>query len=574
MELLAFIPEVVNPPNDNQNKPSIIDHKCNFINQNEKRNIFLTNGLFTDMRQWIRNLFIMSRKLPFARNILKSTAAVNYEINRQIKFYPYMIHPFSRFRVCWVMFLVTFTILALFVIPVLNAFYFEMQKDWYPITIFIDIIFLLDIILNFLTGYYDIQTRNVIFDMKIVAQKYFGSYFFLDLLTIFPEELIDYLVCGMENTKWYIPIFNFMKIITLRNIMKGTEYLKKTFRVSIKNYEIIKLTLIVSITIHWSACLEYYVPQAIHKSANLPGRKNSWILSEVMLSKTSRIQKYIFSLQRATTALVSSSHILPVFTLEDMILNLVLSMFGRLGFIYLLFKFVEISNLYYSSTKKRSKHLRQLREFMKMKELPENTQNRLLAYYDYYNKRNFDREKIIFSQVTPHLRQELILHRCKKLFDTVVLFQHLPQEIKIKVAESIEPKIYLPDDEIVKANTPGELFFYIVSGTVAVYSSKGKEICHLDDGCYFGDISLVMKNETRIASVYAIEICEMFVLSRDNFLQAINNYPGLLNRLQKVALQTLEFMNLPEESTNTEQTSFPMKSVNISNIRGSRGLFS
>lgn len=82
-----------------------------------------------------------------------------------------------------------------------------------------------------------------------------------------------------------------------------------------------------------------------------------------------------------------------------------------------------------------------------------------------------------------------------------------------------------------------------------------------------------MKNETRIASVYAIEICEMFILSRDNFLQAINNYPGLLNRLQKVALQTLEFMNLPEESSTEQTSSFP-RSVNISNIRGSRGLFS
>ncbi|XP_051160814.1 potassium/sodium hyperpolarization-activated cyclic nucleotide-gated channel 1-like [Leptopilina boulardi] len=540
MDLFTLIPEAVNPSIDSQ-KSSIIEHKCNFINQNEnKRNIFLTNGIFADFREWIKGLFILSRKNPFARNILKSTAAVNYEINRQIKFYPYMIHPFSRFRVCWIIFL-------------------------------IDTIFLFDIILTFLTGYYDIETRNVIFDPKIVAQKYIGSYFFLDLLTIFPEELIDYLICGMGDTKWYIPIFNFIKIITLRNILKGTEYLKKTFQVSLKNYEIIKLTLIISITIHWSACLEYYVPQAILKSGKLRERKNSWILSDIMIKKTSRIKKYIFCLQRATTALVSSTHILPVFALEDMILNLVLSILGRLGFIYLLFKFVQITSLVYSLSKKRNKHLQQLREFMKNKELPKTIQNRLLAYYDYYNKRNFDREKDVLSQVTPHLREELILHRCKKLFETVILFQNLPQSVVIKIAEFIEPKIYLPNDEIVKVNTPGETFFYIVSGTVAVYSNKGKEICHLDDGCYFGEIALVMENEMRIASVYTIERCEMLILTRENFLQAISNYPGLLNRLQKIALQRLEFINLPGESS-TDQNSIPIN-VNISNIRGSRGLF-
>lgn len=96
-------------------------------------------------------------------------------------------------------------------------------------------------------------------------------------------------------------------------------------------------------------------------------------------------------------------------------------------------------------------------------------------------------------------------------------------------------------------------------------------MCHLGDGCYFGEIALVMENETRIASVYAIETCELLILSRDNFHRAIAGYPGLLNRLQKIALQRLELMNLPGESS-AEQISFPM-SVNISNIRGSR-LFS
>ena len=42
---------------------------------------------------------------------------------------------------------------------------------------------------------------------------------------------------------------------------------------------------------------------------------------------------------------------------------------------------------------------------MYYKELPSETQRRLLAYCDYYNKKYFEREKNIISQVTPHLRQ-------------------------------------------------------------------------------------------------------------------------------------------------------------------------
>ena len=73
-----------------------------------------------------------------------------------------------------------------------------------------------------------------------------------------------------------------------------------------------------------------------------------------------------------------------------------------------------------------------------------------------------------------------------------------------------------------------------------------------------------MENETRIASVIAVETCLMYTLIRNDFLQAISGYPSLLNRLQKVALKRLALMLLPGEASR-EQISLP-QSVNISNI--------
>ena len=63
-----------------------------------------------------------------------------------------------------------FTIIALFIIPVLLAYYFNNHEDWFPITLFVDIIFLFDMIVTFATGYYDYETRIVILDPKIVAK--------------------------------------------------------------------------------------------------------------------------------------------------------------------------------------------------------------------------------------------------------------------------------------------------------------------------------------------------------------------------------------------------------------------
>nr|CAI5856527.1 unnamed protein product [Callosobruchus analis] len=45
--------------------------------------------------------------------------------------------------------------------------------------------------------------------------------------------------------------------------------------------------------------------------------------------------------------------------------------------------------------------------------------------------------------------------------------------------------------------------YFINYGTVAVYTPSGKEMCHLDDGAHFGEISILFK-ERRLGSVLAV----------------------------------------------------------------------
>lgn len=93
-------------------------------------------------------------------------------------------------------------------------------------------------------------------------------------------------------------------------------------------------------------------------------------------------------------------------------------------------------------------------------------------------------------------------------------------------------------------------------------------MCHLEDGSYFGEIALVMENEHRVASVVAIETCEILVVPREAFQQVIAPYPNLLSRLQKVALERLERTLLLDEIYKLEDPH--PRYINISNIRGKR----
>ena len=140
--------------------------------------------------------------------------------------------------------------------------------------------------------------------------------------------------------------------------------------------KMMKLTIIIIISMHWSACLVYYVPLVESKfnyimeeeskdpddldfvgalvirfislfsyillSFNYDNTKvkqnnrKSWLQSEVMQKRKTRLRKYILCLNRATISLVTSAHYLDVSTTEDKIMNFVLAIYGKIGCIYLL----------------------------------------------------------------------------------------------------------------------------------------------------------------------------------------------------------------------------------------------
>jgi CRP-like cAMP-binding protein len=69
-------------------------------------------------------------------------------------------------------------------------------------------------------------------------------------------------------------------------------------------------------------------------------------------------------------------------------------------------------------------------------------------------------------------------------------------------------------------------------GRAEVLSAEGNSIKILSDGSFFGEIALLFANR-RTATVQAITHCDMFVLTRRDFIQVLKRFP----RLAKVFLQ-------------------------------------
>lgn len=135
----------------------------------------------------------------------------------------------------------------------------------------------------------------------------------------------------------------------------------------------------------------------------------------------------------------------------------------------------------------------------------------------------------------------------RKLVSNVFILVNLPHHLVSEILTNMVLEVYLPKDVIVKAGTQGDCMYFLSSGTVTVLTPSGKEVCHLEEGSYFGEIALISKDQKRTADVIAIEICQAYRLDRKAFNSCIKPNADVYDRVESVAELRREQTKLIEE---------------------------
>lgn len=62
----------------------------------------------------------------------------------------------------------------------------------------------------------------------------------------------------------------------------------------------------------------------------------------------------------------------------------------------------------------------------------------------------------------------------------------------------------------------------------------------MEDGDHFGEIALLVADQRRVASVIAIEVCEVYRLDRKDFRQCIDVHSELFAEIERIATERVE----------------------------------
>ncbi|KAI4467253.1 i[[h]] channel isoform e [Holotrichia oblita] len=189
----------------------------------------------------------------------------------------------------------------------------------------------------------------------------------------------------------------------------------------------------------------------------------------------------------------------------------------------------------------------ELSEYMRHRQLPIALQHRLVEYYAHRFRKTYFRESAILPILSDRLQSEIKLHCYTALVESVSILQDLPENLVNLIVSHLKSEIYLPNDIIIKAGTDGDCMYFIASGTVAVSTPTGREVCHLQDGAYFGEVALIKKDHKRIANVVAIEICKVYKLESKIFKMCLAEQPDTFKKLEKICQDRFNRTNFLEE---------------------------
>ena len=388
--------------------------------------------------------------------------------------------------------------------------------------------------------YFDKTHHIVVMEPKKIMKKYIRHGTFLpDLLGSLPTDIV-FIKTWQEN----IVTRELVSLICLLRAFSFNSYMIKiarTYNIKMALYEVCIVILRLMIGFQWQSCFYWILPIAM-TSMYLPKQPSEdyWI-NEFNLWEESDSSQYLHSLLRSISIFLSAGfiHEKPK-TSADLSLVILFQIVGT----SVIWNIITRVNQYYkganSSKIKYQNIIAEVKQYMKRRQLPYLTQCRIINYYEFYFKYQYFCEAEILNSLSSHMRQEIGMHTCRKLVENVTFFNNLPLLLITRIVDILKSEIFLPNDVIVRVNESGDCMYFIASGTVAIYTSTGKEVCHLEDGAHFGEIALVMVNERRVASVVAVEICELYRLDRADFARTIHPYPMLWEQIKKIAIERYE----------------------------------
>ncbi|ETV75094.1 hypothetical protein H257_10682 [Aphanomyces astaci] len=437
----------------------------------------------------------------------------------------------SKFKLWWDVAVAFLTVYVVIVTPVQVGFGLKDYQTLDNIQVFVDAMFIVELVLTFRTSYIDSATREEINDAALIRRHYMYGWFVPDAASSYPVSWFN--THDQNSSVQALKFLRILKIFRVFHLSKSPLFVSLTAYVSRKMnpamLRMLKLLLIFLLCQHFIACMYFFV-------VSYEGISDDTWQPPFNLDTTDLSDKYVGCFYFAIMV-TTANDLQPKTTLERIFTGLML----LLGIAINATIIGSAANLLANLDKTevaRKEHLDAINDYLRFKKVPLILQDKIRHYYDYvWTVRPSEQSSQLFVDLPDRLKLQLTLSLHRDFINKVPLFKALSPGGTIAIVQCMESVVAMPKDLIIREGEPGEEFYFINSGSVEVDIAVKKnkvQLGVLGAGSYFGEISL-LTNEPRSANVRAALFCELEMIRKDDFNAIIHSFPQFHIALKKIA---------------------------------------
>ncbi|XP_030076348.1 voltage-gated delayed rectifier potassium channel KCNH4 [Microcaecilia unicolor] len=415
--------------------------------------------------------------------------------------------------------------------------------------IVVEMLFILDIILNFRTTYVS-QSGQVVYDPRSICLHYLATWFFVDLIAALPFDLLY---------AFNVTVTSLVHLLKTVRLLRLLRLLQKLDRYS--QYSAMVLTLLMSmfaLLAHWMACIWYVIGRKEMESNDPVTWDIGWLheLGKRLeapyinnsLGGPSLRSSYIASLYFTLSSLTSVGFgNVCANTDAEKIFSICTMLIGALMHAVVFGNVTAIIQRMYSRRSLYHTRMKDLKDFIRVHRLPQQLKQRMLEYFQTtWSVNNGIDANELLRDFPDELRADIAMHLNKDILQ-LPLFESASRGCLRALSLHIKTSFCAPGEYLLRQGDALQANYFVCSGSLEVLKNN-MVLAILGKGDLIG---ADLPNKDQViktnADVKALTYCDLQYISLRGLFDVLELYPEYSNKFIADIHRDLTF-NLREGS--------------------------
>lgn len=439
--------------------------------------------------------------------------------------------------------------------------------DW-----IIDVMFIIDLVLNFVTTIAD-SNKMLVTDFKEIAYEYLTSWFIIDLVSSFQIEWVGGSKTVPREAFRMVKLLKLLKLMRVFRLGRLVGKAQERYQIKHATVMIAKFAFIILFSAHWLGCI-YFFAARIQPADRTDKTWLTEYLSDVgyPIGERNDLEKYVAAMYWALTTMTTIGYgdIIPKTTVERC-LTILCMIIGAFIFAYGL---TNVCTLLFNHNKYQVDFeclTDEFTEFLDRHQVPTPLQQRVHAFLWFrHNSSSIEdfqeNEERLLAHLSPQLRDALSLTISDDCFRHLRHFGKSPTLVwgnvmKVEVANYMIGQVY-PPDEMIRGDELRDRRCKVLDRVN--YVSKGLLTAHkgaprdrgaaagslLHPGSSFGELEVLMRMPWNYAiAVTAVQHSDVYSIEGDILRRICDQFPVETQVMQRVFAARVQDFIQAEECT-------------------------